>query len=200
MATESSSYIDELKGYLRRFPVPWTEDGLDELAYSFEHEKLSKGAFFVQDGQVCRNFALVTKGCLRYYILDEGDEKSAFFFPENYFAADFRSFLSGKPARCFIDALEDSELLTVSVHKIRELGQKHRDVETCARTVVEKLLVSCENRLLLHLLSNPEARYKRLMDDFGDLVNRVPQKHLASFLGITPVSLSRIRARMLQSS
>jgi len=193
------THIEFIRQYMRSLAVPWTEDGLEELVYAFETKTLAAGDFFLKEGQVCRSIALVHKGCLRLYTIDDGEEKSLFFFPERYFCADSRSYLSGKPARCFIDALEECELLTLSGEKVRELGQKYRDVETCNRALLAKLLVSAENRVMLHVLSNPEARYKRLLEDFGSLVNRVPQKYLASFLGITPVSLSRIRARMAQA-
>lgn len=188
--------LDFIRQHLRHYPVQWTEEGLEAVVSAFEGRTLQKGDLLLKDGQVCRSLALVVKGCLRLYILDEGEEKSIFFFVENYFCADSRSFLSEKPARCFIDALEDCELLTITLEKIRDLGKRYPDVERCNRMLLEKLLISAENRLMLHVLKNPEQRYQRLLDDFGGLVNRIPQKYLASYLGITPVSLSRIRARV----
>lgn len=190
------SQLDLVRQYLRTFPVNWSKDGLDELVHSFEQRTLDKGQFLLKDGQTCRHISFVVQGCLRFYLLDEGEERSIFFFPEGNFCSDSRSFLTQKPARCFIEALEDCQLLIISKDRIAELVKKHTDVADCYRLVVEKLLISSEGRIIVHVLSNPETRYKRLMEDFGNLVNRVPQKYLASYLGITPVSLSRIRARV----
>ena len=188
-----------LREFLRSFPVEWTEDSLNELIDSFEEEHLNKGEHFLREGQVCRKIAFVARGCLRWYLIDDDQEKSVFFFVENTLGSDSGSFIKQMPARCYIDALEDSHLLTITLDKVRALSNKHIEVARCHRMVVEALLVTTEIRLMLYLRSNPEERYKGLLENFGDLVNRVPLKHLASYLGITPVSLSRIRARVAAS-
>jgi CRP-like cAMP-binding protein len=193
-------WSDLLREHLKSYPVRWTGDGLEQLVYTFEPKSIRRGEYFLKDGQVSRHLALVVRGCLRLYVLDDGEDRSVFFFPEKYFCADSRSFLTGKPARCFIQAIEDCELLTLSFEKIHQLTTAHSDVAECSRIVTEKLLLSAENRVMLLLRSNPESRYKFMLEEFGGLVNRIPQKYLASYLGITPVSLSRIRNRLAHSA
>jgi hypothetical protein len=129
-------------------------------------------------------------------MIDDGDEKSLFFFFENHFCSDSRSFLTRQPAQCYIDALEDCALYTLSHDQVQALGKQYRDVADCHRLVLEKLLIVGENRIMMHVLTRPEERYKRLLSDFGDMIGRLPQKYLASYLGVTPVSLSRIRSRV----
>lgn len=167
-----------------------------ELRSNFKAKRLKKGDFFVKENSICREIAFINKGCMRYYYNNDGEEVSIAFFVEREFVSAFPSFLTGKQSLQIIDAIEDSELLVISEDRLKKMLQHYGPFEKAYRHMIENSLVDTQNRLAQYLLMNPEERYLHFMKHFPHLLNRIPQYYIASYLGITAVSLSRIRKRI----
>jgi CRP-like cAMP-binding protein len=169
-----------------------------ELCKSFfTPKKLRKRQYSLQEGDVCRQVAFVEKGMLRSYTIDEkGNEHIMQFAFEGWWISDHFSFLTGEPAVYNIDALEDSELLLLSRQAEEELLQKIPKFERYFRILLQNSLIATQRRLISSLSQTAEERYHELINGCPTIPQRVPQHMMASFLGITPETLSRIRKQV----
>lgn len=163
----------------------------------FTPKKLRKRQYLLQEGDVCRYIAFVEKGMLRSYTIDEkGNEHIMQFAFESWWISDQFSFLTGEPAIYNIDALEDSELLLLSKQAEEQLMQKIPKFERYFRLLLQNSLIATQRRLIGSLSQTAEERYNQLITVCPTIPQRVPQHMMASFLGITPETLSRIRKQM----
>lgn len=169
-----------------------------ELCKSFfTPKKLRKRQYILQEGDVCKYVAFVEKGMLRSYTIDEkGNEHIMQFAFEGWWIADQYSFLTGEPAIYTIDALEDSELLLLSKQAEDELLKKIPKFERYFRLLLQNSLIATQRRLIGSLSQSAEERYHQLINSCPTIPQRVPQHMMASFLGITPETLSRIRRQL----
>ena len=160
----------------------------------FAPKKLRKKQYFLQEGDVCRAIAFVSKGCLRSYSVDDaGAEHVVQFAVEDWWIADLQSYLSGQPSHLAIDALEESELLLLEKSKRDQLLSEVPKFEKFFRLLYERNYVAVNERVACTLMASAEDRYLKFLGTFPQFTQRVPQKDIASYLGITPESLSRIR-------
>ncbi|HKH59393.1 MAG TPA: Crp/Fnr family transcriptional regulator [Flavitalea sp.] len=160
-------------------------------------KKLRKKQYLLQEGDVCRSIAFVEKGALREYSVDEnGNEQIIQFAIEGWTISDLYSFITGEPATYNIDALEDSELVLISKAAHEELLTKNARYETYIRLQVTGAYLALQKRLNSVLSLSPEERYKNLVQSYPDLVQRFPQHMIASHMGLTPETLSRIRRKI----
>jgi CRP-like cAMP-binding protein len=163
----------------------------------FAPKKLRKRQYILQEGDVCKYVAFVEKGMLRSYTIDEkGNEHIMQFAFEGWWIADQFSFITGEPAIYNIDALEDSELLLLSKQAEEQLLQKIPKFERYFRLLLQNNLIATQRRLISSHSQTAEERYQQLIDGCPTIPQRVPQHMMASFLGITPETLSRIRKQM----
>jgi CRP-like cAMP-binding protein len=128
--------------------------------------------------------------------LKEGEELSTYFFTENMFAGTYDSFISRKPTQIAMEALEDTEVISLSYKSLEKLYEVFPKMNEFIRKSIEERFVKLHDLFTSYLLSSPEERYLNLIKERPDLLKRIPQHQIASFLGITPVSLSRIRNRV----
>ena len=137
-------------------------------------------------------------GALRAYYLDkDGVYYNKTFFIENSFAASLASILQNIPSFLFFDALVDTKVLKASYYKITALFHKHRCLETTVRKIIEyEWVIKKEQRELRLVLNDATERYRYFQQEYPGLESKIPQYHIASHLGITPIQLSRIRARL----
>jgi CRP-like cAMP-binding protein len=166
-----------------------------ELAKTFFiPKKLRKKQYLLQEGDVCKYVAFVEKGILRSYSVDEkGSEHIMQFAFEGWWIADQLSFLTGEPSLYNIDALEDCELLLLSKRSEDELLEKIPKFERFFRILLQKNLINTQRRLESSLSHTAEEKYNQLITACPTIPQRIPQHMMASYLGITPETLSRIR-------
>ncbi len=163
----------------------------------FIPKKLRKKQYLLQEGDVCRYTAFVEKGMLRTFTVDEkGNEPILQFSMEGWWIADLFSFLTEEPSMYNIEALEDCELLLITKENWEILLEKVPAFERYFRLLIQNNLIATQRRLMSSLSESAEEKYTKLISNFPGCIQRVPQHMIASYLGITPETLSRIRGQM----
>lgn len=183
----------QLKAVLQAFaPVP--DEEVAKLLRLAREITIKKGEYFVREGQVPRKFGFVVSGLFRYlYMNQKGTEYTKNFIPESQFITAYSAMISGQPSRMFIEALEDSVVLEIQYTDWQKLRLVHPVWNLFLVALLEKAFTIKENRERELLLSDAAERYALFLQEFPGLENRVKQRQIASYLGISPVSLSRIR-------
>lgn len=148
--------------------------------------------------EVSKKYIFITQGLVRMYGYKEGEEKTIFFFRENMLVGSIRSYLHQTPSDVVLEALEDVEGLQANKDDLDEIIRKSPTVARIIMTMTQVRLQGLLEFYISFILDKPEERYEKLITNDPDLFNRVPQHIIASFLGITPVSLSRIRKRIAE--
>lgn len=185
-----------LKAHIQR-RVQLTEAEFETCTRFFTHRKLRKRQFLLQEGEVCRAIAFVNSGCLRAYTVDhKGEEHIIQFAIEDWWISDLNSYLTGKPATYTIDALQDSEALLLERSARDQLLESVPKMERFFRLLQESNYIATHRRINETLSSSAEERYLAFLKTYPALVEQVPQSQIASYLGITPQSLSRIRKEL----
>ena len=174
----------------------FSEPDATAILQGFERKKLPKKTNLLEAGQVAKEVYFLTKGCIRLFYEKEGNDISAYFFTEGMFAGAYDSFVGQQPSRHFIETIEDCEVLSVTFNRLQELYQAFPAMNEFVRKVLEERFVQLHQLFTSQLLDSPEERYLNLLHHHPDLLQRIPQHQLATFLGVTPVSLSRIRHRI----
>ena len=173
-----------------------TERELRLLEQQCVYREVPKKFTLVAEGQVARELYFINRGCLRFYYNHDGDEVTGFIFLENLFATALDSFLQQQPSTQIVETLEDCELLVISYSGLQRLYSHSTNFQVFGRKLAEQRLVNAQRILSSYILDSPEERYRKLLRTQPEWLLRVPQHYIASFLGITPVSLSRIRKRI----
>jgi CRP-like cAMP-binding protein len=163
----------------------------------FIPKKLRKKQYLLQEGDVCKYTAFVEKGALRSYTVDEkGTEHILQFAFEGWWIADLYSFLTNEPSTLNIEALEDSELLLITKPSWDILLEKVPAFERYFRILIQNNLIATQRRLMQSLSETAEEKYLRFIKVYPDCMQRVPQHMIASYLGITRETLSRVRSQL----
>jgi CRP/FNR family transcriptional regulator, anaerobic regulatory protein len=158
--------------------------------------RLKKRGFLLQEGEVCRSYAYVVEGCLRMYEMDaKGVEHNLQFALENEWIVDIGSFHAEKPSSLFIEALEPSVVVCIEHADLLRLYTDHPKFDRNFRVIIEDQFVELQQRMLRRNTSSAEQRYAHFVEQHPQLVARVPNVHIASYLGVTPEFLSRLRAK-----
>ena len=166
----------------------------EQISSFFRVRKLRKRQFLLQEEDVCKDFAFVSQGLLKSYVLDEkGNENINLFGWEGWWIADFQSFLFQTPATLAIEAMEDCELLLLSRVNYDQMLEEVPVMERYFRLVYERSLATKDQRLVTAQTYSAEEKYNHLIQTYPELLQRIPQSLLASFLGLTPETFSRIK-------
>lgn len=164
----------------------------------FSPKKLRRRQYILQQDDLCKNLIFVEKGILRSYSVDsKGNEHILQFAPEGWWISDIYSFLTGEAAVYNIEAIEDSELLLISKSSLDELYERVPKFERYFRLLTQANMVATHRRLTASLSDSADEKYLRLLSAYPNIVARVPQHMIASYLGITPETLSRVRKRIV---
>jgi CRP-like cAMP-binding protein len=159
-----------------------------------------KKQLFAEAGKVCGYVGFVLKGSVRYYHIKDGADITNYFSFENDYVSSYTSFLTGEPALNYIEALEPSQIIVISKKNMDLMLANPMlayKMERFGRLIAEHYLICYEDRVLSFVTETPEERYLKLLQTGREILQRMPQHYIANFLGITPVSLSRIRKRIL---
>jgi CRP-like cAMP-binding protein len=180
-----------------REKVGFTDEELEELKHYLTPKRIRKRQYLLQEGDVCKFSAFVEKGALRSYIVDEkGNEHIMQFALEGWTISDLYSFLTGEPATYNIDALEDTEMVLINKQQHEELLKKFTKYETYMRIQLTGAYIALQRRIT-SINSLPLAdRYTSFANQYPDIVQRVPQHMIASYMGLTPETLSRVRRKI----
>jgi len=177
--------------------VPLTPEEQETIKTFLTPKKLRKKQYLLQEGDICKYIAFVEKGALKSYVIDEaGTERITQFALEGWTISDLYSFLTGEPATYHIDAIEDAELVLISKAAHEELLQKVPKYETYIRLQITGAYIALQRRLTSIISLPIEERYKNLTTLYPTIVQRVPQHMIASYMGLTPETLSRVRGRV----
>jgi len=175
---------------------------LDEAESAFfisllQHKKIARKDFLLRQGEVCRTENFIIKGCLRMYSIDEsGQEHIVMFGIEDWWISDLYSFLTQSPAGYFIDALEDTEVLQISRANLELLYEKVPKFDRFFRVILQRAFIAQQDRINQGLSFTAEQRYLHFLEKYPRLEQRISQKQLASYLGMTPVFLSMLRKKL----
>lgn len=163
--------------------------------------KLKKHEIYIEQGTYSPNIFYVKKGVMRGYYLDEsGEEKTVFIRWQNEFGADPHCYFDNKPARLTWEALENSEIIEVNSIKLNEMSKKSIFILKIKAIAHERLMKRLFERVEDFVIYSHCDRFKVLLKRNPDICERIPDKYLASYLGITPVSLSRIKKRLFSKN
>lgn len=174
--------------------VPNVQDEFQSISSYFKFSTISKKERLVKEGNYTDKTFFIQKGLLfSYKTLDNGDIQVVRFAKENYWIGDLNSFFTGSKALFTIEAVEDSELWSITKADLEKALKQSRAFETYFRILIQTAYANLLVQLSDIYSQDAEAKYNRLRDQYPDLLQRVPQYLIASYLGILPSSLSRIR-------
>jgi CRP-like cAMP-binding protein len=162
----------------------------------FMFKKYKRKQFILQEGDVSRYESFILKGCTRTYETDpEGQEHILQFSIEEWWAGNLYSYLSEKPSAYNIDCIEDCEVLQITKDKQEMLYATIPEMERFFRILIQNAFIAAQNRVLTNLSKSGKQKYEEFISKYPDIEQRVPNHQIASYLGLTPQSLSRIRSQ-----
>lgn len=178
-----------------------TDEEFEVAKTLFLPKKLRKKRYLLQDGDPCKYTVFVEHGLLRSFTVDEkGNEHILQFSLQGWWTADLYSFLTGEPSPYNIQALEDSELLLITQPAWDQLLDEVPAFERYFRILIQNNLIATQRRLMVTFSETAEEKYLRLLRDHPEIIQLVPQHMLASYMGITRETLSRIRSQLSTKS
>lgn len=187
--------IDPLLDYFNRL-IPLNNEEKKLVAALFKPRLYRKRQYVLQEGDTCHEFNFVVRGCLRMYKIDEkGNTHIIQFTAENWWLMDIGSFHQKNASELNIDALEDTMVLQISYDNLISLYLQSPKFDRIFRVLIENSYVALQKILLQNISSSAEERYLSFLQTYSHLANRLPQTQIASFLGVTPEFLSRLRSK-----
>ncbi len=176
-----------------------TDTDWEMLLPFLELKQLRKNELFIAEGKRANEIGLVITGMFRQYYTKDGEEKTTYFFFEQHFISAYISCITGNPSLITIEALSDASYVSFSFTKMNELLNSSMAWQKFGRLIAEYTMIGLEERMVSLLLQSPEERYVELLNSNKiKIIERIPQHYIANYLGVTPVSMSRIRNRLLK--
>lgn len=169
-----------------------------EFTKNFDSRTLKKKTTLLNAGKIAKEVHFIKSGCIRLYYEKDGEDISAYFFTEHMFAGAYDSFISQKLSRHSIEAIEDCEVLAIDYLGFQRVLKDSPEWNEHVRKILEERFVALHDLFTSQILDSPEERYVKLQKARPDLINRIPQHQIATYLGVTAVSLSRIRNRIVK--
>ncbi|HPG07654.1 MAG TPA: Crp/Fnr family transcriptional regulator [Saprospiraceae bacterium] len=179
---------------------PLSQEESEGIAQSMRTKSYKKGDFILKEGQTSINTYFVLQGCIREYILIDGEEKTTNFFTEEQWAISLNGFTPQNPAKHNWVCAEDTTVVVGDEQQAQDLFKRFPRFETISRAIMEAAFAEQKESLASYYTDSPEQRYLKLIRSRPGLVQRVPQYHLASYIGVKPESLSRIRKRIASNN
>jgi len=168
------------------------------IAYTFPIKTFEKGAYLLKEGEVAKGSFFIIKGCVREYLLLDGEEKTIAFYTENQSLANQSSISNKTPSKINFVCSEETKVVITDVDKEKAFYNKFPRFKEFCLEEMDRIIGEQREQLTEFYRLKPEDKYVKLVKERPDLLNRVPQYQIASYLGVKPETLSRIRARMVQ--
>jgi CRP/FNR family transcriptional regulator, anaerobic regulatory protein len=188
--------MTELELYIHSYFGIQTED-MAIITSLFKSQSLKKGDFFLSSGRSCDKLSFIKTGLLRIYKEEDGKEVTQWISTKGYFVTDLSSLVFGTPARWTIQALVDAELYTITKEDYHQLGKLIPQWTELEKLFIAKCFATLEDRIFTHLSMTAEERYSAFFEKNKTLFNEVPLQYIASMLGMTPETFSRIRRKSI---
>ncbi len=174
--------------------IDLTDAEVAEFLSCFKLVKVRKRQFIIQPGFIAHYKNYVLKGAFRAYVVDDaGQDHTIQVSIEDWWISDYNSYVFQKPATMFVEALEDSVMLQIHYNDEARLKQEYHSFETFFRIMAERSMAHMQRRIITNLTKNAEERYKEFEAQYPEIVQRMPQYALASYLGMSTEYLSRLR-------
>ena len=188
--------MTELEQYIQTY-FGLSEENLASIANQFTTHAISKNDYFVQSGQYCKRLSFIKEGYFRIFDYKEGKEITQWISSKGEFVTDLSSMIFSTPARWNIQALEDAVLYSLSKEDYDQLGSHIPQWDKLEKLFIAKCFLTLEDRVFSFLSMTAEQRFQHLFQYKPELFNLVPLHYLASMLGMTPETLSRIRKKSI---
>ncbi|MFB9845269.1 Crp/Fnr family transcriptional regulator [Mucilaginibacter ginsenosidivorans] len=196
---DTSKALTIFREHLKRY-IDFNEAEWILFSQHLTFSALKKKHYFAEYGKVCDRVGFIVSGAVRYFHMKDGQDITGYFSFENEFVSSYKSYLTGQPGYVYVQALEDTKLITFTRRDMDQMLANPMlayKMERFGRLVAEQYLCCYEDRMVSFITQTPEERYLNLLNTGREILQRMPQHYIANFLGITPVSLSRIRRRVL---
>ncbi len=184
--------MEQLRKYIQNISPQITELELDYICTKFSIKSFQKGKFLIKKQQICTDLAIVKIGSFRIYYSENEKEINAWFAFEFMPVTEMQSFISQKPTKYSIQAMEDCEIYSINHKDLQQLYRQFNTFQNFGLRLTEQILEKTIERLTQFQFETGEQRYEKLLQN-PNYLKRIPLKQLASFLGLTPNSLSRLR-------
>lgn len=181
--------------------VVLTQPEWDVFSKHLYARQLRKKEYFIQSGEVCKEVGLIVSGSVRLYYVKDGEEITSYFCLDSDFITSYKSYLMQQPSLPYVQALENTMLICFTQKSMEQLLDNPvtaLKMERFGRKIAEYLICCYEERVQSFVTQTAEERYGALLISNSPMLQRIPQHYLANYLGITPVSLSRIRKRIFE--
>lgn len=179
--------------HLQKF-ISFSEEEWALIVSKVKKRSIKRRQKILQEGDVCKHYSFVLEGCFRMYgIDDKGDEHNIQFAAENDWIADIGSFYAKKSSKLYIEAVEPSSILQIEQQDLYTLYTKIPKLSIAFKVIIENKYVELQNRVLQNFSSTTQQRYLSFLEQYPHLSNRLPNTQIASYMGITPEFLSKIR-------
>ncbi|HEY0262498.1 MAG TPA: Crp/Fnr family transcriptional regulator [Chitinophagales bacterium] len=191
-----ANLFDAINKNVSRY-VSFSEEELNLFNSLLEYKKVPKKAVLLREGQVCNFEAFILRGCvMKYYINENGAEVVIQFAIEDGWMGDISSFSEQKPSVLYIETMEECEMFLLSPKTKEELLAKVPKFERVFRILIQRHLTAMQNRLYITIAKTAQEKYLEFINQYPTIPNRVAQHHIASYLGISPEFLSKVRAKL----
>ncbi len=185
-----------LTEYIKRY-VAISKKEVDIFQSYLKPKKLEKREFLLKAGQFCKSRYFITKGCVRlFYIDNKGNEQIIHFGIDNWWIADYESIINNKPSKLYIQAIENTEILELPQVSFDELCQNVAQTERLFRKIMEKTYIATQKRIEYIYSLKGEEQFRLFISANPEFAQRVPQYMIASYLGMSPEFVSKIRSKI----
>lgn len=190
--------FSSLRKFISQF-LQFTEEEWQAHQSMLVRRWLKKGEFLLREGQVCDHVSFINSGIFRIYNIVRDEERGSYFAFENEYVTDYASFLTRKPSMDNIIALSDAEILQLDYKSMHDGYEKYPIWQKYGRLIAEFVYIFSSERAKSLLLKSPEERYLQMMEERPQILEHIPLKYVALYIGVTPEALSRIRKRLAQN-
>ncbi|MBA3284938.1 MAG: Crp/Fnr family transcriptional regulator [Nitrosopumilus sp.] len=188
---------NKLLKYFQRI-MPLSDEEIKAIIETMNIQYYKKGTVLLNEGQISTEVYFVLEGCVRQYYLVDGEEKTTNFYTEEQWVISLNSFNQSVASNHYLACSEDSSLVVGNSKKAEDLYKRFPKLETVSRKVMEKVFAEQQEIMGAYFTDTPEQRYLKLLKSRPELFQKIPQYQIASYVGVKPESLSRIRKRLLE--